>query len=507
MKCTWLSYPLVRVGCGMVVCCLGGLEPSLTQAAPPSIVNLDGDGEIMSATARDQKRPAVCFDGSNHLVVWEDSGGSSSDLVALRVDEDGDVLEPVPFTITAAAGSQLEPAVAGGWAGWLVVWADYRTGTGDIYGARVDPEGRLLDPDGIIINKGARDQRSPQVVWNGQEYLVVWSDFGTSSTSDIVGARVTADGKVIDPDGLMIAAGEYASAGPMISWGDSSYLVVWQTLRPEGEYNLYGTRVKWDTTVLDFAPLTISAVKGSEMYPSVAWSGEQWLVAWTDQRCGSSNCSDVYGTRVQPSGVVMDSKGVAFGVGSGIQRRPTVFWETDFVVVWEDLRSGNSDLWGTMVGPDGKPWEAGGMYVVASPAEQAFVRSSVGTWNTLLTWQDARSSSTTLRDIYGGRLVPLSEDNDVDGWPNGMDNCPDVFNPPQPDADGDGFGDECEPCQDLSTGGDPDNDGACNDTDNCPSVYNPAQSDGDLDGWGDSCDCAISDDSQPGQDEFCGNGF
>ena len=235
MKFSLLSHPPDRVWCWMLLFCLGGIFPAPAFAAPPSIVNLDGDGDIISATSREQKRPAIGYDGLSHLVVWEDSSGSASDLVALRVDEDGDVLDPLPFTITAATGTQLEPAVAGSWAGWLVVWADYRTGTGDIYGARVDPEGRLLDPDGIIINKGARDQRSPQVVWNGQEYLVVWTDFGTSATSDIVGARVSADGRVIDTDGFMIGAGEYASAGPVLSWGDSSYLLVWQTLRPEGD--------------------------------------------------------------------------------------------------------------------------------------------------------------------------------------------------------------------------------------------------------------------------------
>ncbi len=37
-------------------------------------------------------------------------------------------------------------------------------------------------------------------------------------------------------------------------------------------------------------------------------------------------------------------------------------------------------------------------------------------------------------------------DRDGDGWPDAVDNCPDVPNPEQRDRDGDGIGDACDPC-------------------------------------------------------------
>ena len=52
-------------------------------------------------------------------------------------------------------------------------------------------------------------------------------------------------------------------------------------------------------------------------------------------------------------------------------------------------------------------------------------------------------------------------DADNDGVFNGMDNCPDTYNPDQEDADGDGLGDVCDNCNNLVfTGGNLDgNDG------------------------------------------------
>ncbi|CAN96830.1 putative thrombospondin family protein [Sorangium cellulosum So ce56] len=74
------------------------------------------------------------------------------------------------------------------------------------------------------------------------------------------------------------------------------------------------------------------------------------------------------------------------------------------------------------------------------------------------------------------------------GAGSGCDNCFDVYNPDQSDADGDGFGDACDRC--VGPGSyDVDRDSFCDDgADTCPYDYNPDQSDADGDGFGDACD-------------------
>ena len=74
---------------------------------------------------------------------------------------------------------------------------------------------------------------------------------------------------------------------------------------------------------------------------------------------------------------------------------------------------------------------------------------------------------------------PPDSDQDGDGIPDSIDNCPTVYNPDQADSDNNGVGDACQ---------DTDGDGVIDIHDNCPTVYNPDQLDTDGDGIGDACD-------------------
>ena len=76
----------------------------------------------------------------------------------------------------------------------------------------------------------------------------------------------------------------------------------------------------------------------------------------------------------------------------------------------------------------------------------------------------------------------LALDADGDYIPDAFDNCPDVQNPDQADADGDGSGDACPVFVDM------DGDGIPNPQDNCPNVGTADQTDSDGDGLGDVCD-------------------
>lgn len=70
-------------------------------------------------------------------------------------------------------------------------------------------------------------------------------------------------------------------------------------------------------------------------------------------------------------------------------------------------------------------------------------------------------------------------DLDEDGIPDIRDNCIEIANPDQTDADNNGRGDACD---------DFDRDGIINSLDNCPNVPNRDQYDRDGDGIGDVCD-------------------
>ncbi|GJH40653.1 hypothetical protein RCZ04_12030 [Capnocytophaga sp. HP1101] len=94
-------------------------------------------------------------------------------------------------------------------------------------------------------------------------------------------------------------------------------------------------------------------------------------------------------------------------------------------------------------------------------------------------------------------VISVKDDDDVDndGIPSRMDNCPNIYNPDQADADNDGVGDVCD--------ADMDGDGILNAFDNCPTVSNTTQQDRDSDGKGDACDDDIDGDGYPNEQDNC----
>ena len=85
----------------------------------------------------------------------------------------------------AAPGTQGNPAVAWNGVDYLVAWQDDRAGSGtDIFAARVQPDGTLRDPAGILVSGAAGNQLDPvaaSVSASGGSWLLLWRDFFVDS--------------------------------------------------------------------------------------------------------------------------------------------------------------------------------------------------------------------------------------------------------------------------------------------------------------------------------------
>ncbi len=303
---------------------------------------------------RGQDMPSVAFDGTNYLAVWQDKrGGRFTDIYGARVDREGTVLDPGCIRISSGVDSEQDPTIAFDGTNYLVVWDQINRGdvdTGfDIIGTRVSPEGVVLDPEYLTISDAPEDQLIESISFDGTNYLVVWLD-DRDYQCDIYGARVDGDGMVLDPAGIPISAGTDYGKFPSLAFGEENFLVAWQDERHSTPC-IYGARVDGSGTVLDPEGIRISQSAAFQTFSTVSFDGTNFLVIWEDE---AGDHYDIYGARIDRSGVVLDVEPIAISVAPENQANPSVAFDgTDFFVTWDDSRNGLSDIYGTWIDQSG----------------------------------------------------------------------------------------------------------------------------------------------------------
>ncbi|MFZ5468932.1 MAG: putative Ig domain-containing protein [Myxococcota bacterium] len=371
----------------------------------PAGVVLDQLGIGVATTQRDEETPAVAFDGTNYLVVWWDD--LLEEIWGARVSKDGVVLDANGgFLIASFANDQMNPAVAFDGQNFFVVWEDERNGTlnEDIYGARVSSAGVVLDPSGLAISTEVDAQYNPAVAFDGTNYWVVWADerfSGTSSETDIFGARVSPAGVVLDPAGIAISTAPSYQRSPSVAMGGGQLLVSWSDERSSTSDDIYAARVLPDGTVLEPQGLGVGAVSGTQSLPKVAYDGMSFLVAWQDARGATL---DLYAARVSATGTLLDAAGGVFlSTGTNDQSDPSlVFGAGQHFLTWTDTRrQAAPDVFGTRMGTDLSLRDGTGFPVALSGNAQTGVAVASDGAGYLLVWEDDRNGT---QDIMGARV-------------------------------------------------------------------------------------------------------
>ncbi len=368
----------------------------------PAGVVLDPAGIAISTMARNQRFPTVAFDGTDYLVVWRDfRNGDSSDIYGARVTPQGNVLDPFGLAVSTMARSQEAPAVAYDGLDFLVVWHDYRNGnSADIYGARLTPQGQVLDPAGIAIARAASQQWDPVVASDGVNSLVVWRDYRNNSP-DLYGARVSQQGNLLDPAHIAISTTDNGVFEPTVTFGDTCFLAVWVRL---SDLEVCGARITPQGGVLDPDGKVLTTGTQWRGHPAAAYDGSDFLVGWSDNRNGSAY--DIYGGRVTPDLVVLDTSGFVVSAATGDQRLLTIaFGGSDFLLTWLDYRdSDTSNVYCARVTAGRTVLDTAGMLVSTAAKGQGCPAVSFVDTNALVVWHDFRNGPAS--DIYGARVTP-----------------------------------------------------------------------------------------------------
>ncbi|NLH47224.1 MAG: hypothetical protein GX444_01330 [Myxococcales bacterium] len=370
---------------------------------------LDPDGIAITNATNTQYYPSVTSDGSNFLVVWQDSRYGTTDVFGARVSSAGTVLDTSGLLICVAGGQQEAPDAAFDGINYLVVWHDNRVSYPDIYGNRVTTAGVNLDASGFVIAAAGGNQKYPAIAFDGVNYLVVWQDTRNFATTgeDIYGARVNPSAVVIDSSGIPISTADNTQDSPDVAFGGSNYFVVWRDAR-SGNNDIYGSRVNMTGNVLDSSGVAIATTTEDQSSPAVATSGSDYLAVWKDQRNGNA---DIYGARISGSGTVIDPSGLAISTATDVQDIPAVAYdstEEQYLVVWHDRRNASTtdyDIYGAIVSTDGDVYPSQGfIFSTKRPAnqEQQAALAYDGA-NYLAVWRDQRYGEDV--NIYGARLT------------------------------------------------------------------------------------------------------
>ena len=364
---------------------------------------LDGSGFVVSNASATQANPAVAFNGTLYLVAWEDSRNQTTtgvDLYGARVTTAGGVLDTAGLGLVQAASTQALPALARLGTQCVLAWQDLRSGELDIYAARLDPNGAVLDGAGVGVATVTGVQSTVAVASNGTNALLTWSD---SRTADIIGARVSAGSAltVLDPSGFTVSRSANSETNPAVAFDGTNYLVVWQDNRGSG-FDLYGVRVSASGSVLDPAGFAISSANGHQRNPAVAFDGTNYLVSWEDTRLSAA--SDIYAARVSRTGSVLDANGLSICPRFGAQEHPAVAFDgVNYLVVWDDSSAGSSrDIYGTRVSTGGTVLDTAFVGISTDTSDQSSPAIAFDGTNYLVAWSDYRNNSTS--DVYGARV-------------------------------------------------------------------------------------------------------
>jgi len=235
--------------------------------------------------------PDVAFDGTNYFVAWNVSPGTCGTrpvFVVKRVSTAGTVIDASPISLGSYDGcndTRAPVRIACGGGECLAVFAHRGSVDTDLWGARVSAGGTPLDPTGIAISTARGIQDAPSVGFDGTDFIVAWRDTRVAVTSPMIyGARVAVSGAVLDSTGIAVsAAGPSNVSGPTLDCVAQTCFATWASLTG-GASAIVGARVTAAGRVLDLPPLNVASLPSSVPSPAVRWDGTSFVVAWSQPR-------------------------------------------------------------------------------------------------------------------------------------------------------------------------------------------------------------------------------
>jgi hypothetical protein len=245
-------------------------------------------------------------------------------------------------TILVKADSDVsrEPDITFDGDNYLVVWSDGTFGgEHKVQAARVTPDGAVLD-SGVVFGMGAYCEYRPAVAFDGQRYFAVWYNYN-HNPAGLFGRFISPE---CQPEGHELAIRILSEGGlldPDIAFGDSSYLVVWNEPSLYYDDDVYGQLVSVDG---DLIGDVIRIAHGSSyQYNARICAGDSlYLVVWNQN-------SAIYGQWIAMPGQLVGSNFQISDTVSCTRDLPSLaIGNTECLVAWQQFHDDNYDIFANL---------------------------------------------------------------------------------------------------------------------------------------------------------------
>ncbi len=397
------------------------LAPAIAAAvSPPEPLAgsfLAGD-DTPAAALGNQDEPAIARGGDQYLVVWTDNrtsyddasgqSGSKRDIYAARLDADGNVIDTTPIVVTGAPGDQYDPHVVWNGNKWLVVWTDSQPSNAyyhPIKAARVSAGGQVLDSTPLTL--WAPDYTSEHlfgVASDGQNWAVGITDEyynGLATNVRLVARRVMDNGSVGAVSGVFSPSSGVFFGSEALAWTGTQYLALVYGYVDSTYFGIMGIRLTSTLSVIDSYPFPITQTTWANndyyLNPGFGTNGDELFVVWEFQH--NAGTSQIYGARVDGDGNSLDGDGypVASGLPSTFDTVPRVAWDgSQWIVAWPQ------DGAFTMARISALGGVTSPVVPVPGASDGAIVAATGG--GTRYVWPEDRVGGTLPLDLFTARL-------------------------------------------------------------------------------------------------------
>lgn len=381
----------------------GAVLDTRTEGTTPSV-----GGVSISSAAGNQEQESLRCNAGACLIVWQDSRNNATtgaDVFAQRLTTTGALAASgAEFAVSTVAKGQTVPALASTGTDFFAAWEDSRdVGTNTVFGTAISGAGAVASPTGQLLVRGNNRQASPAIGVAGSSIGVFWAD-SRNFGNDIEMTRFSfSGGAKLDATARVVSSAAFSQASPAVTNSAGNFFVVWNDARNGVDRDIFGARVTAAGAVLDTGGKAISTATGDQLVPAVATNGSVSLVVWEDRRNGNF---DIFGAIVDNATGNVTVSDIAICTVAGDQGRPAVAFDSasgQFLVVWGDDRiATDANIFGARVTPAGAVVDAGGVAISTAAGGQFSPRLSFLAGTALVVWEDRRIDPNG--DIFGARV-------------------------------------------------------------------------------------------------------